>query len=117
MVFGFSVLCALVSIVAWYVLAAAVGICLPITTMGWLNALVSVIQLIPVSIAGLGTREGSLVLILGSYDIAPAQALGFSLAIFGVAVLFGIAGGLCEGWDLLNGSRHRPRYAPRSRKQ
>ena len=75
---------------------AATAISVP---MSYLPALVtigvvSLTALIPISVGGWGMREGAIVLILGMFDIGPADALGISI-IYGIALtLVGLLGGL-----------------------
>jgi hypothetical protein len=61
------------------------------------------------AVAGLGLREASVVLILREYGVVEAQALTFSLAIFGLLVIAGLTGGALEAWDLLFGRFRRKR--------
>jgi hypothetical protein len=100
-IFGLSLLSNAIGVLVWYVLATAVGIQLPVAVIGWVSAVLAIIQLIPVSIAGLGVREATLVLLLGRYGIPAAQALSFSLTIFGLTAVLGAAGGLLEAGDTL----------------
>jgi hypothetical protein len=69
-------------------------------------------MMVPVSVAGLGTREAALLLLMAPYAISQEQALGFSLTVFGLMVVFALAGGLLEGWDLLHRTQ-RSRPGPR----
>jgi len=106
LVFGLSFLSHALGSLLYYLLALAVGIRLPAFVIGWIRSLLGIIQMIPVSLAGLGMREASLVLLLRDYGVPEAQALTLSLVIFGVMVTTGMVGGLCEAWDLLR-SRHQ----------
>lgn len=92
-------------ILSFYLLGKAVGIHQSVFLMGWLRSLLMIIQLVPVSVAGLGIREASVVFILHNYGIPEVQALGLSFAVVGMMAVGGAVGGILEGWDLLLGRR------------
>ena len=57
---------------------------------------------LPISIAGLGVREGVLVLLLASYGVSAPDALAYGLVAFAVSVLApGLAGAIVEADRLL----------------
>lgn len=56
----------------------SIGIDLGITDIGFILSLMSLATLIPISIAGFGTREASLVFLLAFYGINPEVAIVFS---------------------------------------
>ena len=56
--------------------------------------LVTVGGMLPVSIAGLGLREGAWLFLLRGIAIAPTSVLGFSMLFFTGTLLVGAAGGL-----------------------
>jgi uncharacterized membrane protein YbhN (UPF0104 family) len=62
------------SIALFLILAKALHLTIPIIALVWIRAMVLIIQLIPVSIAGLGIREGALVFILPIYGISPLDS-------------------------------------------
>jgi hypothetical protein len=88
-------------IVLFYIVALAVNVHLSILAIGWIRSLLTILQLLPFSIAGLGLREVSVVMLLREYGIIEPLALTFSLAIFGLMVLGGLIGGALEAWDIL----------------
>jgi hypothetical protein len=85
--------------------AQAVGIQQPILVLAWTYILMYIISLIPISIAGLGVREVSFVLLLSRYGVPEGQALGMSLLLFSVIVVIGLVGGLIEVWEFWRHSR------------
>ncbi len=105
LIFGFSLASHVLGIVLFYLLALAINMNLSILVVGWLRSLVGILQLIPFSVAGLGVREASVVLLLGEYGISESQALTYSLAIFSLMVVGGLVGGALEIGDILFG-RH-----------
>ncbi|MFC2036605.1 lysylphosphatidylglycerol synthase transmembrane domain-containing protein [Chloroflexota bacterium] len=98
----------LLAILVVYLLALAVGIKQPVFVFGWIRSVVSLIQLLPVSVAGLGVREATLVLLLEDYGVPGAQALSLSLLLFAVSVTAGLLGGILETWDLVARRSGRP---------
>ncbi len=103
------VLSHILGILVFYLLALAVEIHLSVFVIGWLHSVLSIIQMMPVSIAGLGVREVSLVVLLRSYGIPEAQALSFSLTVFSLTLVGGTVGGMLEAWDLFQSGRHSDR--------
>ncbi|MCX6020694.1 MAG: hypothetical protein NTZ05_02990, partial [Chloroflexi bacterium] len=55
---------------------------------------------VPVSVAGLGLREGAYVVLLGRYGVPDEQGLALALAVFGMILAQGLAGGVV---DLMSG--------------
>jgi hypothetical protein len=74
-----------------YLLAIALGLSVSFLNVALTVALGSLVTLVPISISGLGTREAAMIAYMGTFGIAPAQALGFSLLVF---VTFYLGGGL-----------------------
>lgn len=62
----------------------------------WIVALVTLAQILPVTIAGLGVREGLFAFLLGQYGTSPETAVALSLVVFSGTLLFGALGGLLE---------------------
>jgi uncharacterized membrane protein YbhN (UPF0104 family) len=71
----------MLSIAAFVILGGALGITLSVTAWAVIVGLISVVLLVPVTVAGLGLREGSLVAVLAMLGegTGPALALSFSL--------------------------------------
>jgi len=88
----------LLGILAWYLLGISVKVDLSLATMGWVRSAVLLITLVPISISGLGVREGAVVFLLEPYGVSRAKRMAFSFLVFGVTVLtMGALGGLLEG--------------------
>jgi uncharacterized membrane protein YbhN (UPF0104 family) len=68
---------------------------------------VTLVQLLPISLAGWGIREAALVVVLSAFDISSEIALTISLLFGACQVLIALPGGLVwvTGWDLDAGSR------------
>jgi hypothetical protein len=52
--------------------------------------------MLPLSLGGLGLREGSYALLLQLYGVPLAVGVSLSLAVFGIILVQGIAGGVAE---------------------
>lgn len=101
-IFTVSIIMQMLGIGVYYLLAKSLGIEVSFLAMGWIRCVVVLISMIPISIAGLGIREGSLILLLRPFGILDEEALAFSLLVFAVnVVLVGFIGGLIEGEKLL----------------
>lgn len=76
-----------VSIASVTLLGDALGISLPFTAWAVIVGLTSVILLLPVTVAGLGLREGSLVAVLALLGEGKGPALALSFALLAVNLL------------------------------
>jgi uncharacterized membrane protein YbhN (UPF0104 family) len=87
-------------VVAFAVLAQALGVHASVPALGWVRSVVLLVTLIPVTFAGLGVREGAMLLLL-RFSGAPEQSLlGLSLLVFAVTILApGLVGVLWDGID------------------
>ena len=106
-VFGLSLIAQILGLVYSFSLARAVDIQLPFFVIGWISTFVTIIQMIPISIAGLGIREASYAVLLSNYGISPEQAISFSITIFAVSVIVGLLGGLFELSDIYRNWQRR----------
>jgi uncharacterized protein (TIRG00374 family) len=89
-------------IISYYLICVALGINLSFVSIGWIRSTVILATMIPVSISGIGLREGAMVLLLSIYNIQSGDALAFSFIIFSVTVLgIGIIGGIFEATRLV----------------
>lgn len=84
------------SILMTLVLASHFGLSVAFIDWCWIWAVLSLVLLLPITIAGLGLREGTLVGILGLLGVLPAQALALSLSLFAVQIIIAMFGGLIE---------------------
>lgn len=78
---------------AWCV-ATALHLPIPFWILAAMLAVVSVLDAIPISISGLGVREGLLVLFFQPLGLTSAQAVTFSLLFFGTMLFWSFAGGI-----------------------
>lgn len=91
----------IIGVAIWFVLARALGIDLNVLVIAWVRSAAMVVALLPVSIGGLGLREGAAIYLLSFFGVTPADALSLSLAVFAATVLgVGLVGGAGEAWRL-----------------
>jgi glycosyltransferase 2 family protein len=88
----FHAACLLIHIV----LAKALGIDLSVASWFLVYSGVALLTLLPISVAGLGVREGGYVGLLAIFGITASQALALSLVFFGYIVLGALLGWIAE---------------------
>ena len=64
----------------------------------WILGLLSIALFLPITIGGIGVREGTLVGIMGSMGIAQEKALALSFVIFGTQIIVSLIGGVIAGF-------------------
>jgi glycosyltransferase 2 family protein len=101
-VMGLSLLTIGFSILAFQLAGDAVGSRLSFAVWAMVVPPVSFLQLLPVSLAGWGVREASLVVVLGAYGVPAEAALAISILSGFCLVVLGVPGGLIwfTDWDL-----------------
>lgn len=103
-----SVLAHLFGTAAYFCLAGALELEIGFAAVGWVRAAMLLATLLPVSIAGLGLREGAAVLLLAPHGIGDAAALAFALLVFAVSELaVSTLGGLLEAVRFASGTQLR----------
>ncbi len=96
-----AILIQVLGIINHYVLASSIDIKLSIIIFAWLRSATAIIQMLPISISGLGVREGTLFFLLSKYNVAGSDALAFSFLLFGMGVIVCLVGGVFELKDFL----------------
>lgn len=86
----------LLTVVSFYLLAMSLDLDISFFDIGWIRSAVIFLNMLPISFAGLGIREGSLVYCLGFFNISPSLAIAYSFLIFLRTIIFAIAGGVDE---------------------
>ena len=76
----------LVAILSWlppfvygYLLALSIGIPLPLSYFAIVIPIISLLDLLPISISGIGTRDAALIFLFGLQDIPAESAVAFSI--------------------------------------
>jgi hypothetical protein len=62
----------------------------------WITAGAYLVALLPISVAGLGVREGTLVALAGRYGVSAEQAVAWGLLLLAGRVAIASVGGLLE---------------------
>ncbi|MFB3909240.1 MAG: lysylphosphatidylglycerol synthase transmembrane domain-containing protein [Candidatus Eisenbacteria bacterium] len=87
----------LAGILAFVLLARALGMEVSALRLGWIRSLVVFSTMLPLTIAGFGVREATVVVLLGAAGVPETTALAYSFLVFAVTVLpIGFAGGWLE---------------------
>jgi uncharacterized membrane protein YbhN (UPF0104 family) len=102
-VWSISILEAASGIASVWLLTRSLDQDIDVITVTWLTTVIQLATEIPISIAGLGIREGGLILLLRPLGIAPASAVALSLLLFSRTVFLGAIGGLIEAYALWHG--------------
>ena len=76
-----------------YILSArAANVTAPVETFVWLCAMIYILGRIPVSVANLGVREATLVVLLAPYGVEKPQALLMSMILFSALIVMAVIG-------------------------
>ncbi|MHB8465156.1 MAG: lysylphosphatidylglycerol synthase transmembrane domain-containing protein [Acidimicrobiales bacterium] len=91
-VIGASVLYQLAIVTAGYLAARAIGIHLGPTAMLAFIPAVAIIQVLPISVGGLGLREGAFAVFLHPLGVATTQAIALGLCMYGMHLVASLLG-------------------------
>ena len=78
------------------IIAPSFGINIQLAEWFWIFAVVTLAVLVPLSVGGLGIREGAFVAVLGLLQVPSASALALSLTVFASQLATALLGGLIE---------------------
>lgn len=84
------------AVAIYVILASDLGIHLPLVDWLWVTATVALAVLLPISVAGIGLREGALIACLGYLGVQGEGAVALSFGVFSVAALGALVGWLAE---------------------
>lgn len=92
----------IISIIQYYLLATAIGVDVPLLFLVSIVPIISLLDLLPVSFSGIGTRDAALILFFSFISVQKEYAISVSLLVlfFGY-ILVGLAG----AFFMLGGSR------------
>ncbi len=77
----------------WYLFAAwAASVVVPTSVLIWLCAMIFVLGKVPISVANLGVREVTLVVLLGGYGVSQPAALLMSMILFSSLLFLAVLG-------------------------
>ena len=92
--FGLSLLLQLNVIVHFIIVSWALGIDIPVLAMFTIIPLSIFVTMLPVSINGIGLREGVFVFFFSAYGIDAVEAIAFAWMALGFVMLQGVIGGI-----------------------
>ncbi|MBI5048033.1 MAG: flippase-like domain-containing protein [Deltaproteobacteria bacterium] len=81
-------------IISYYILSAALGMSLPFGYFFLLIPLTTAVAMLPISLAGLGIREGAFVFLFTKVGATQAEALSLSLLWFFISAFINLIGGI-----------------------
>jgi uncharacterized protein (TIRG00374 family) len=93
---------------ALFCFAQALHLKLGFCTVAWMRAGVYLVVLLPLSVLGLGVREGTLVLLAAPYGVMAPRAMAWSFLIFSGTLVAALGGGLIEAHALWFKQSPRP---------
>lgn len=93
-VFGVSLVIQVIVIWANFLVGRALGLSTPFIVFLSLIPLATIVAMVPISIGGLGVRDGAMVFLFGRAGLSSVDALGLSLGWFFVTALCSLPGGL-----------------------
>jgi uncharacterized membrane protein YbhN (UPF0104 family) len=80
------------TVVAVYLSTRALGLHLPMTAVLAFTPVVAMAQVLPISLNGLGIREGAFVLFLGPLGVAAGQAIAVGLLVYAMTLTVSLLG-------------------------
>jgi hypothetical protein len=92
---GWSLLVQIGGAVAVALVARGLGVTLPLAVWFAVVPLVALAMVLPLSINGVGIREGGLAFLLAPHGVSTDQAVAIGLLWFLCTILGGMVGGLC----------------------
>jgi len=95
-VIGYSFVYQLLVCIICYFIALSLKIQISFIVFIWITSIAFIIQALPISISGIGVREGTFIFLLAPYQVPTSQALALSLIIFGIMIITGLVGGIIE---------------------
>jgi len=96
----FQVICIWINIL----LAQDLGIKIPFSEWCWIFGLVSIAVLFPISIGGIGVREGVFAGVLSLQGVSVEKSIALSFAVFGVSLIGALIGGFLEVFRVVRSS-------------
>ena len=92
-----------IGIASFVCFARALRIAAPAVDLGWVRAALDLVLILPISIAGLGVRDASVVAMLSHLGVPSAAALAFSFLLLARTLSVALLGGLVEGTRIYYG--------------
>lgn len=78
------------------IFAEALSMDVSIVDLAWIVSIVSVVQLLPITVASIGTRDAAFIVLLGVVDVPKADAVALSVLMLAGNLAVALGGGLSE---------------------
>lgn len=104
-----SLLMQFLSIMSCYFVARSIGLCINIFYFFIFIPIIFFATVVPVSLSGIGVREGVFVYLFGKVNVPSSQAVLLSLLCFSLTIVFGLIGGVVHFWSNIRSSRFIPK--------
>jgi glycosyltransferase 2 family protein len=91
-VLGVATIYQLSTVAAVYLATRALGLHLPVAAVLAFAPVVAIAQVLPISLNGLGVREGAFVLFLGPLGVGAGQAIAVGLLVYGMTLAVSLLG-------------------------
>lgn len=82
---------------AW-VLAESMALGVGFLAIAWVRSITLLIALLPITIAGIGLREGVIIVLLQGYGVNASAAFAYALASFGIQLIIAALGAIIEAY-------------------
>ncbi|MBI4341165.1 MAG: flippase-like domain-containing protein [Candidatus Omnitrophica bacterium] len=102
---GLSVAVQLAGAASLLLLARSLNVSLPFVDVCWIRSCMLLLAMLPITVAGLGIREGSLLVFLAPYGVSGAEAIALSVLKLAAGLVLIVVGGLLELRRLLQPQR------------
>jgi uncharacterized protein (TIRG00374 family) len=95
-IIGLAVARHLLGIVSFGLIALSLDIHLSLLTIGWIRVVLQAIMTLPITLSGIGLREGTLVILLQEYGVSASDAVALAFLVFAIGLLVNSLGGILE---------------------
>ena len=86
----------LVGMISVFLLAKAVSMEIGFASLAWVRSTIQLADLLPISFAGIGIREGGLIVLLGPYGVPNQEAVALGVLVFSRLILNEGVGAILE---------------------
>jgi uncharacterized protein (TIRG00374 family) len=104
---GLSFLENMLGVITIYLLAISLDIDITFINIGWIRSVINIVATLPISFAGIGVREGGLIVLLTPYGVAGSEAVALSFLIIASVLFMGGIGAVIEARKLLVPTKSR----------
>jgi uncharacterized membrane protein YbhN (UPF0104 family) len=98
-VFGLSLVWQFLFLARMILLFNATHIQLAVVDIAWMGSLVLLLQIVPLSLAGIGVREGAYAYLFTLFNLAPEAGVLIGILFFSQMLIMALAGGVLELTD------------------